>query len=96
MGKTGQGKSTLCNSTLFGFDYIESLDDDDSTFKVPFDVSAEPNSCTSLTTFLDGYLFGNKESIKIRVIDTPGLSDSDGRDAKFIVDMITVLKHEIK
>ena len=51
MGKTGQGKSTLCNSTLFGYEYIESLFSDDSKFKPPFDVSPEPNSCTSTTSF---------------------------------------------
>ena len=58
MGKTGQGKSTLCNTTLFGYKYIDSLFSDDSDFKPPFDVSSEPNSCTSKTTFLDGVLLG--------------------------------------
>ena len=51
MGKTGQGKSTLCNSTLFGYEYIESLFSDDSKFKPPFDVSPNANSCTSTTSF---------------------------------------------
>ena len=95
MGKTGQGKSTLCNASLFGFDYIESLDDDDSAFKVPFDVSAGSNSKTTTTSFLEGNLFSNKNGIKIRVIDTPGLSDSAGRDSKFIAEMIKVLKQDV-
>ena len=48
-----------------------------------FDVSGSINSCTSKTSYVIGKLIGTPTEIKI--VDTPGLSDSLARDADFIV-----------
>ncbi len=66
IGSTGTGKSASCNS-LCGKDLFPS--------------SAEAKSVTYLTTVLEAFWYGKKDGDKFWLIDTPGLGDSDGRDA---------------
>ena len=61
-----------------------------------FNVSAEINSCTYETKHFNGILLGDGTSNKVKIVDTPGLYDTSGRDSDFIVNMINVLKQEVK
>ena len=63
IGKTGTGKSSLCN-------VVSGLDHDAKVFPV----SASAESCTQSTQFAD-VLFNNDKSRPISVIDTIGFDD---------------------
>ena len=58
--------------------------------KKVFEVSSKSISCTSETVIEDS------EQDNIQVIDTPGLKDSEGRDATYFEKMTKSLKNEIK
>ena len=70
MGKTGHGKSTLCNLLSDSEDFI---------------VGDTSHSCTKEIQIKNFFNHANRASVSI--IDTPGLSDSDGDDNKIIDDM---------
>ena len=55
-----------------------------------FKVSSKSKSCTEET------VIENSEQDNIQVIDTPGLKDSEGRDATYFENMTKRLKNEIK
>ena len=86
IGKTGTGKSTLCNAFLLG-------DHQDDAKK--FNESASVNACTYKTTHEVGTLMNDGKS-PILVVDTPGLSDGHGRDSSHMKDMTNYLKNEIR
>ena len=91
MGKTGTGKSTFCNSLLQG---------DTDPRRRPglvelFNTSPSINACTYKTDFKQGTLLGDKID-QLEVVDTPGLSENETADAKHIIGMIKVLKHDIQ
>lgn len=67
IGSTGTGKSASCNSLC-------SLAD-------KFHSSSEPSSVTFDTTLYDLHWFGSPDETMFTLIDTPGLGDSEGRDA---------------
>ena len=85
MGKTGTGKSTLCNALLYG----PYFDD-----KKKFDMSASINSCTHKTTFQTDNIWTYTQQ-KFTIVDTPGLSDNPKDDAKFIKEMIECIRNEV-
>ena len=58
--------------------------------KKVFEVSSKSKSCTAETVIEDS------EQDNIQVIDTPGLKDSEGRDATYFEKMTKSLKNEIK
>lgn len=58
--------------------------------KKVFEVSSKSESCTSET------VIKGSEQDNIQVIDTPGLKDSEGRDATYFENMTKKLKNEIK
>lgn len=58
--------------------------------KKAFEVSSKSQSCTAKTVIEDS------EQDNIQVIDTPGLKDSEGRDATYFENMTKKLKNEIK
>ncbi len=73
IGETGSGKSSLGNFILENEEAFEVTDD--------------PNSCTSNTV-----LKVSKKHKNIAVIDTPGLNDSKGRDKVHYDQMLSILK----
>ena len=85
IGKTGTGKSTLCNSLV---DHKFLRPGRESKFKM----SADVKSVTMETTSAKGVLFGLEEELRIHVVDTPGLADSGGKDAAHIIGMVKYLK----
>jgi predicted GTPase len=80
IGASGTGKSSTCNS-LCG--------------KIIYPVSAEPTSVTFETTVNSVRWFGHEHEELFKLIDTPGLGDSEGRDAQHIANMVAKLK-EVK
>jgi predicted GTPase len=62
IGKTGTGKSSLCNAFLIG----DTLDKEEK-----FKTSSDINACTNTTVAHSGKLLGDEGLIQI--IDTPGL-----------------------
>ena len=77
IGSTGEGKSTFGN-------YILKHDDK------RFDESNGPQSCTGSINCCKGK--ENTEAEKIYVIDTPGISDSKGRDNIFVKEISRELR----
>ena len=55
-------------------------------------MSADVRAVTMDPISAKGSLFGLEEELKIRVVDTPGLSDTAGRDAAHIIGMVKYLK----
>ena len=84
IGKTGTGKSSLCN-------VVSGLDHDAKVFPV----SASAESCTQSTQFAD-VLFNNDKSRPISVIDTIGFDDpKNDLDAVIIADLVSKLKNQV-
>lgn len=84
LGKTGTGKSTLCN-VLAG-----KLAESDKN-SGGFPVSSETDSCTKDTTCGDFCYLGNS-SRPITIIDTPGFDDpSKNQDAQIISNLVEEL-----
>lgn len=81
IGSTGEGKSSFGN-------YILKHNDK------RFDESSGAQSCTSIIKCCKGK--EKTESEKIYIIDTPGSSDSEGRDNLFIKKIVTELKENYK
>ena len=82
VGKTGTGKSTLCNK-------IAGLDFDADEFPV----SADPSSCTQNTVLAHAHFNGNKER-PVSLIDTMGFDDPDSdTDIKIIAELVATLKN---
>ena len=82
IGITGCGKSSTLN-TLAG-----------DELKAAFQESAEPASCTQSTSCQNCLWRGRGDVI--RLVDTPGLSDSNGKDSQNIADMMEQLKTQIQ
>ena len=81
VGKTGSGKSSICN-------VIAGLDDKNSTFKV----SSSAQGCTGSTQLAD-VSFDGRTDRPISLIDTIGFDDPDrDTDTKVIQDLISKLK----
>ena len=74
LGKTGEGKSTLCN-------YILKYDEKKCK------ESSKPGSCTQT---IDGFVSNHYKDIFM--IDTPGLSDSKGKDQEIVENIRKVIK----
>ena len=82
IGKTGTGKSSLCN-VLCGADHDAEV----------FPVSAEASACTQRTFFCD-VNFNNNKEWPISLIDTIGFDDPDkDDDAKIIAELVLKLKN---
>ena len=82
IGKTGTGKSSLCNC-LAGHDYNENI----------FEVSSESQSCTQRIKFGTAFFGGNKER-RVALIDTIGFDDpNDDTDARIIAELVDKLKN---
>ena len=86
IGKTGTGKSTLANALLLG----ENLEEEEM-----FNTSASINACTYLTSSAEGTLLKNGVN-PLKVVDTPGLSESMSKDAEHVINMIKFLKKEVR
>ena len=80
VGKTGSGKSTICN-VIAGLDYKSS------TFKV----SSSAEGCTGSTQLVD-VSFDGRTDRPISLIDTIGFDDRERDDNKIIQDLILNLK----
>ena len=80
VGKTGSGKSSICN-------VIAGLDDKNSTFKV----SSSAQGCTGSTQLAD-VSFDGRTDRPISLIDTIGFDDRERDDNKIIQDLIFNLK----
>ena len=80
-GKTGTGKSTLCN-VLAGKEY-------DADY---FPTSSDGRSCTHKTKFANVFLNGDKNK-PVSLIDTMGFDDpTKNHDAKIIAELVVKLK----
>ena len=86
IGKTGTGKSTLANAFLLG----ENPDDEEM-----FNTSSSINACTYLTSAAEGTLLKNGFN-PLKVVDTPGLSESMSKDAEHVINMIKFLKKDVR
>jgi len=85
LGKTGVGKSSLCN-VISGRPY-----DDDNYFPT----SSSASSCTQ-TTALGDVFFGGDKSRPVSLIDTIGFDDpSNDVDADIISDLVTKLREKV-
>ena len=81
IGKTGTGKSTLCN-VITG----------NAPDAVVFAVSAAAESCTQSTQFAEAF-YANDPAYPMSVIDTIGFDDpSQNRDAEIIAELVTKLR----
>ena len=78
IGPSGTGKSSTCNSLCGSFD------------KYP--ASSAASSMTFKTTVYPVKWFGRDDEEGLNLIDTPGLGDSEGRDAHHIENMVSELK----
>jgi len=87
IGKTGTGKSTVCNAFLQG----EMSDDIPELFRT----SANINAVTYETIKKDGKLFNKENENYVTIVDTPGLSEGEAEDANHIVNMVKFLKKEV-
>eukprot|EP01052_Picozoa_sp_SAG31_P007918 SAG31_NODE_388_length_16371_cov_5.228982_5_plen_251_part_00 len=81
IGCTGCGKSSLC-SALTG--QLRSS----SPFKVGNGAKSETSECS----VQDFHWFGDDEQDKVKLIDTPGLNDSEGGDEHHIKQIIDTMK----
>ena len=80
-GKTGTGKSSLCN-VLAGKEY-------DADY---FPTSSEGTSCTQKTKFKDVFLNGDEKK-PVSLIDTMGFDDpTKDHDATIIAELVVKLK----
>ncbi len=59
----------------------------------PFRRSAETQSCTLTCQAADGHFLGDSQK-PVRVIDTPGHGDSQGRDHSFRDEIIRTMREE--
>ena len=82
IGATGTGKSTLCN-------VISGKKHNDNEV---FPVSPNMESCTNVTKQSSELWQGT--GFNVNVIDTPGLCDSHGDNAKNIFQMASILSKE--
>eukprot|EP00992_Anisonema_acinus_P010801 TRINITY_DN6867_c0_g1_i2.p1 TRINITY_DN6867_c0_g1~~TRINITY_DN6867_c0_g1_i2.p1 ORF type:complete len:549 (-),score=96.63 TRINITY_DN6867_c0_g1_i2:57-1649(-) len=82
LGMTGDGKSNLA-SWLIGQSDV-------------FAVSDKAQSCTDKALFADGLCFGGLFQGQWAIADTPGLSDSQGRDANNLRATIKLLKEDVR
>lgn len=86
IGKTGTGKSSLCNALLLG----DTLNKEEL-----FNTSSSVNACTYLTNAKQGTLM-DQGGQPLMVIDTPGLSENMKADSDHIINMIKFLKEDIQ
>jgi len=83
IGKTGTGKSSLCNR-IVGCQHDAEV----------FPVSAASDSCTQETVFADAFFNGDK-SYPFTVIDTIGFDDpTKDKDALIIAELVDKLKND--
>jgi predicted GTPase len=75
IGASGTGKSATCNSLCGSID------------KYP--TSSGATSMTYQTTVCSVKWFGRDDEEGLNLIDTPGLGDSEGRDAQHIENMVS-------
>lgn len=80
IGETGAGKSLLASK-------LAGLEHDNSIFRV----DDTPKSVTETTDMYLTRWLGNESEEEIVVVDTPGLLDSEGRDAEHAADMLIKL-----
>ena len=83
IGKTGTGKSVLCNR-IVGHDYDSDI----------FPVSDSTTSCTQSTILATALFNGDKENPPVNVIDTIGFDDpKNDTDATIIAELVSKLKN---
>ena len=83
IGKTGTGKSTLCN-IITGHEHDAEI----------FQVSSDVESCTQSTKFAN-VLFNGGASFPISLIDTIGFDDATRNDdASIIAELVDKLNHQ--
>jgi predicted GTPase len=80
LGVTGAGKSTTGNTIL----------ENNTAFEVGYGVE----SVTNTTKVVEGVI--PSIGVPIKVVDTPGFGDSQGRDAEHIRGMVDFLQQEIR
>ncbi|GBG30355.1 AIG1 family protein [Hondaea fermentalgiana] len=80
IGETGVGKSLLASK-------LAGLDRENSVFRV----DDTPESVTVVTDMYLTHWLGKDEDQEIVLVDTPGLLDSEGRDAEHATEMLAKL-----
>ena len=60
-----------------------------------FNTSSSINACTYLTSSAEGTLMQNGVNA-LKVVDTPGLSESMSKDAEHVINMVNFLKKKVR